>query len=245
MPIRRALASVLICLVFSLAVPKSASAEWYLAAYLGGNYTIDSTVSIRVPTQNLSVDFHNVQIAAQPNYPRRYYGWRIGKMFGRLKHLGLEVEHIHMKALVDTSQSYDVTVGAGTMLPSGGAQPMSNIVSEYQMTHGLNLIFVNLVMRRPIGASNRVALTLRGGTGPMVPHSETTVLGKVKHDYDYAGFGAQGAVGLQIQLPYRLSVVTEYKFTYARPKVDLDEGTGWMPAATHHFVAGMAVGLTK
>ena len=241
----RLLPSLLVCFVLSLAVPRSASAEWYLAAYLGGNHTIDSTVSIRVPTENLSVDFHNVNIAAQPNYPRRYYGWWIGRMFGSLKHLGLEFEHIHMKALADTTQSYDVTVGAGSMLPPGGAQPMSNIVSEYQMTHGLNLLFVNLVMRRPLGGSDRIALTLRGGTGPMIPHAESTVLGKVKHDYDYAGFGAQVAAGLQIQLPYRLSIVTEYKFTYARPKIDLDEGTGWMPAYTYHFVAGMAVGLTK
>ena len=245
MSIRRLPPSLFVCLVLSLAIPRSASAQWYLAAYLGGNYTIDSTVSIRVPTENLSVDFHNVQIAAQPNYPRRYYGWRIGKMFRGFKHLGLEFEHIHMKALVDTSQSYDVTIGSGSILPAGGAQPMSNIVPEYQMTHGLNLLFVNLVMRRPLGASNRLALTLRGGTGPMIPHAETTVLGKIKHDYDYAGFGAQAAAGLQIQLPYRLSIVTEYKFTYARPKIDLDEGTGWMPAATHHVVVGMSVGLTK
>ena len=71
----RLLPSLLVCFVLSLAVPRSASAEWYLAAYLGGNHTIDSTVPIRVPTENLSVDFHNVNIAAQPNYPRRYYGW--------------------------------------------------------------------------------------------------------------------------------------------------------------------------
>ena len=232
-------------LVLALAVPRSASAEWYLAAYLGGNHTIDSTVSIRVPTENLAVDFHHVNIDAQPNYPRRYYGWRIGKMFGRLKHLGLEFEHIHMKALADTSQSYDVTIGAGSTLPPAGAQPMSNIVSEYQMTHGLNLLFVNLVMRRPLAGSERVALMLRAGTGPMIPHAESTVLGRVKHDYDYAGFGAQGAAGVQIQLPARMSILTEYKFTYAKPTVDLDEGTGWMPAFTHHVVAGMAVQLAK
>ena len=53
----RLLPSLLVCFVLSLAVPRSASAEWYLAAYLGGNHTIDSTVSIRVPTENLSVDF--------------------------------------------------------------------------------------------------------------------------------------------------------------------------------------------
>jgi len=50
---------------------------------------------------------------------------------------------------------------------------------------------------------------------------------------------------LQIALPYRLSVVTEYKLTFARPKISLADGDGWMSAVTHHFVAGIAIGLTK
>ena len=209
MPIRRALPTLVVCLFGLLAVPRTASAEWYLAVYLGGNHTLDSTVSIREPSRNLSIDFHDVQFAAQPNYPRRYYGWRVGKMFGAGRSFGIEFEHIHMKALADTSLSYDVEVGAGTVLPPGGAKPMNNVVEEYQMTHGLNLTFVNLVMRRPLNSSGKLALVLRGGAGPSFPHAESTVLGEVRHEYQFAGFDAQGAAGLQIQLPYRLSVVTD------------------------------------
>jgi len=245
MPIRRVLPTLVVSLLVSLAVPRSASAEWYLAVYFGGNHTLNPTLSIRAPTQNLSIEFHEVQFDAQPNYPRRYYGWRIGKMFGRNKQLGLEFEHIHMKALADTSQSYDFELGSGSVLPPGGATPMSNIVQEYQMTHGLNLTFVNLVIRRWLGGSDNVALMLRGGAGPAFPHAESTVLGAVRHEYQYGGLAAQAAAGVQVQLPYRLSVVTEYKFTYARPKVALAEGDGWMHTLTHHFVAGMAVSITK
>lgn len=59
--------------------------------------------AIREPSRDLSIDCHDVQFAAQPNYPRRYHGWRIGRMFGAGKSLGIEFEHIHMKALADTS----------------------------------------------------------------------------------------------------------------------------------------------
>lgn len=245
MSIRRVLPTFVACFVLSLAVPGVASAQWYFAGYLGGNHSFDATVSIRAPTQSLALDFRDVQFAAQANYPRRYYGWRIGKMFGKLKRLGLEFEHIHMKALGDVTRSYDVVVYPDTVLPPGGAQPMSNVVQEYQMTHGLNFMFVNTVLRQPLGGSDKISLMLRAGAGPTFPHAESTVFGQIRHEYQFGGFGLQGAAGVQVALPYRLSVVAEYKFTFTRPKIALAEGDGWMYAATQHFVAGMGVNITR
>lgn len=241
---RRLPASLFLCLVCSLGTPGIASAQWYVAGYLGGNHTHDAAVSIRVPSENLAVDFHDVRFAAEPTVPRRYYGLRIGRMFGG-RRLGLELELIHMKAIGDTDRTYDVTVQPGSTPPPGGAAPMNLVVSEYRMTHGLNLCFVNAVFRQTLGGSDSVSLMLRGGGGPTFPHAETTVLGRVKHGYEYAGFGAQGAAGIEIRLPYRLSVVTEYKLTYARPKISLADGTASMTAVTHHVVAGMAYQVTK
>jgi len=245
MPTRRLLVCLFVAILSTLGSASTASAQWYVAGYLGGNHTHDATVAIRVPSQNLALDFHDVQFAAEPNVPRRYYGLRLGRMGGAERRLGLELELIHMKALADVGRTYDVTVGAGSVAPPAGTSPMSRVVSEYQMTHGLNLCFVNLVARKPLDASERVSLMIRGGVGPTFPHAESTVLGQVRHEYQFAGFGAQGAAGLQIALPYRLSVVTEYKLTFARPKISLADGDGWMSAVTHHFVAGIAIGLTK
>ncbi len=232
-----------VCFAACFVVPRTASAQWYVSGYLGGNHTHDATVAIRVP--DLTIDFHDVQFAAQPTVPRRYYGVRIGRMGGSDRRLGFELELIHMKALADVDRTYDVTLGSGSVLPPGAAAPMSRIVSEYQMTHGLNLCFVNAVFRRPLSHSDRLSLMLRAGGGPTVPHAESTVLGQVKHQYEFGGFGAQGAAGLQFQLPYRLAIVSEYKLTYARPKIDLAQGTGWMSALTHHVVVGIAIGLSK
>ena len=157
-------------------------------------------------------------------------------MFGAGRSFGIEFEHIHMKALADTSLSYDVEVGAGTVLPPGGAKPMNNVVEEYQMTHGLNLSFVNLVMRRPLNAPDSwrwVARRCRSVVPACGVHGARRGAARIQ----FAGFDAQGAAGLQIQLPYRLSVVTEYKFTYARPKIS-SRGRRRLDARAHAPLRG-------
>jgi hypothetical protein len=145
------------------------------------------------------------------------------------------------------TRAYDVTVQPGSALPPTGATPMSAIVSEYQMTHGMNLTFVNIVFRQPIRKSERVSLMVRTGAGPSFPHAESTVLGKVRHAYEYGGFGAQGAAGIEIKLPYRFFILSEYKLTYARPTISLAQpgATGWIHAVTHHVVVGAGFALTN
>jgi hypothetical protein len=247
MPIRRLLLTVHVSLLLMLSVPGIASAQWYFAGYLGGNHTHDATVHIRVPSESLSIDFRDVQFAAEPTVPRRYYGLRIGKMIGDRRCFGLELEFVHVKALADVTRSYEVIVQPGSVLPPAGGKPMSSVVSEYQMTHGMNLSFVNLVFRQPLRSSDRVALMLRTGAGPSFPHAESTVLGQVRHAYEYGGFGAQGAAGIEIKLPRRFSILSEYKLTYARPTISLaqPDAIGWVHALTHHVVVGAGFALTK
>jgi len=78
MPTRRLLVCLFVAVLSTLGSARTASAQWYVAGYLGGNHTHDATVAIRVPSQNLALDFHDVQFAAEPNVPRRYYGLRLG-----------------------------------------------------------------------------------------------------------------------------------------------------------------------
>ena len=115
------------------------------------------------------------------------------------------------------------------------------------MTHGLNFALFNVVMRRPLGASGSgpLALMLRTGGGPMFPHAETIVNGGVVHHYEYAGLGVQGAAGLEVRLPYRGSVLAEYKLTYARPEIEIVNGTSTMSAVSHHLTAGVAIAITR
>jgi hypothetical protein len=112
------------------------------------------------------------------------------------------------------------------------------------MTHGLNFLVANLVVRQPIG-SGRAALVIRAGAGGTIPHTETTVLGGAVDKYEFGGPGVHVAAGLDVRLRGRLSFVAEYKFTRARPEVTIAGGSGRTVAATHHIAAGVAFGMSR
>src|SRR5262245_12353860 len=117
MPVPR---SVLVSISFFaclLLIPASASAQWYLAGYIGGTHTQNADVSIHQPSVPLDVDFHDVQFISESLQPRRYYGLRLGRLGGSDHRLGYEIELIHMKAIGDTTRSYATTIAAGSVLP--------------------------------------------------------------------------------------------------------------------------------
>jgi hypothetical protein len=118
------------------------------------------------------------------------------------------------------------------------------VVQEYQMTHGLNLALVNLVVRRPIG-TGPVAMMFRAGGGPTFPHAETTVNNVVAHQYEYGGLSAQGAAGVEVDLPFRTMAFAEYKLTYAHPELTTGSGTAFSSALSHHIAVGVGIALTS
>jgi hypothetical protein len=243
---RRAAASILIAFVAVL-VPSRAAAQWFGAAYLGTNSTRPAPVAIDVPSENLSLEYHDVQFAARPFESPQYYGIRAGRLFGAARRFGLEVEFIHLKVFGETDRLYRVTGEFGTALLSGPAVEggqMNAVVQRYAMTHGLNFLVVNFLVRLPVGAGP-LSFVGRAGGGPTLPHAETTVLHQARDHYEYAGMGGHAAAGLDLRLRGRLSLVGEYKFTYARPRIDLAGGTGQTTSATHHVVVGLAFGLSR
>ena len=243
----RALSTFLIALVLAFAMPSRATAQWYVAVYAGGNYTPAADVSIDAPAIDLVLTYQDVRFSGKPLASPQYYGYRLGRMVGEKRRLGLEIEFIHLKVIADTSREYAVSGrAAGNVLPPGRAR-MSEIVEQYQMTHGLNFVLVNLVTRTPIGGggSPRVALVARGGAGPVIPHAETRVAGQSQAQYEYAGVGAHAAAGLDLKLRGRASALIEYKVTIARPEIDLASGTGRMTALTHQVAVGFAFGIAR
>jgi hypothetical protein len=86
---------------------------------------------------------------------------------------------------------------------------------------------------------------MRVGAGASFPHAETTINGGVVHHYEYGGPGAQAAAGLHIRVLRRVAAITEYKFTWTRPTIDIVGGTAWTHVVTHHVIAGFSIGLTR
>jgi hypothetical protein len=228
------------------AAPRPAAAQWYLEGAAGASHSLNATVSIRQPSEGIALDFRDVKFEGQSNYPRRYYSARFGHT-GKSGRIGWEIEQIHLKAVGLVDRTYDVTAGAGTSLPSTGVSPMNLYVQEYQMTHGVNLAVFNIVMYKPLGgsASAPVSLSLRLGAGASFPHAEATVNGGVIHQYEFGGPGAQAAAGVRLRVLPRLAAITDYKFTWTRPKIDIVGGDAWTTLVSHHVIVGFSIGLTR
>ena len=227
-----------------LALPSPAAAQWYLGAYLGGNTTTSSGVTIDQPATGTAVTFEDVHFAAEPLKSPQYYGYRFGRMFGAERRLGIEFEFIHLKVISDTSRTYALTGSIGGE-PAPDDLRMDALVPRYSMTHGLNFLLVNVVSRTPLGGGP-LALVARAGAGPTLPHAETTVGILTQEQYEYAGMGAHGAAGLDVRIRGRFSALIEYKLTIARPEISIPlGGTGRTTAISHQIALGLAFGHSR
>jgi hypothetical protein len=233
---------VLMLAAVLVAAPAPAAAQWFVASYTGSNFTRPADVTIDQPSLDRTLTFERVRFDAEPFKSPQYYGARIGYLFAA-RRLGIEIEFLHQKVISRTERDVHV-VGH-----QGGAtvdltQPMNVIVQRYAMTHGLNFFLANLVWRQPIGGqsgAHPMSLTVRGGAGPVMPGVDTVVGRRSVQHYQYAGIGGAASAGLEIRLWPIVSVSAEYKFTAARPRIDVDGGTGRTTTIAHHVAAGFVI----
>lgn len=229
------------CLI--VAAPRAAYAQWYVVAAFGGNYTANATVAVDQPSQETSLRFHDVRFAAKPFASPVYYDWRVGRWLGDGRRFAVELEFTHLKVISETARAYHVT-GELDGVPIDEQAPMDAIVQRYSMTHGLNFVLANVVLRRPIGRGP-FSLVLRGGAGATRPHAETTVLGQSREQYEWAGLGGHVAAGVNLRIGRRLSAQVEYRVTAARPRITLVDGVGRVTAVTQQIAAGLAFGFSR
>jgi hypothetical protein len=225
---------------------RPAYAQIYGSISAGANHTMPADVTVDVPGAGLGVTYHDVQFSARPFDSPQYYSWRLGRLFGANARWGLEFEFTHLKVIADTSKGYAAAgTIAGAAIPAGTSLPMNAEVQEYQMTHGLNFLLVNVVNRIPVGAKGRWSIVTRAGLGATLPHAETNVLGEFSQHYEFAGVGLQGSAGVAVRLTHLVSVVADYKLSEAQPRITLVGGTGQTTALTHQIAFGLAFGFAR
>ncbi|MBK9243000.1 MAG: hypothetical protein IPL75_22675 [Acidobacteria bacterium] len=224
-------------------IPASADAQWAFSTYTGNNHTRPSSISIDRPDVGQSLTFDDVHYDAKPFDNAPYYGVRLTRFFGGERRFGVEVELLHSKVLARTRDVVQVR-GTAAGVAINGLLPMSTFVNRYNHTHGLNFLLANVVLRQPLGdPTSRVALLVRGGAGPVIPGRDVVAPGLNVQGYEFAGIGAQAAAGVTARLTSMLSAMVEYKFTYARPEIDLTAGgRGRLTAASHHIAVGLTIG---
>ena len=231
---------LLIVSTVAVLTARQAEAQWYAGAYLGANHTRSASVTIDQPELGRSFTFEDVDFDGRPFESPQYYGWRLGRLFGQSRTFGIELEFIHLKVIGRTDRAYPVS---GLDTSDGGALVMNTVVQRYAMTHGLNFALINMVVRTPVRGP--VTLVWRAGAGPTLPHAETTIDGHIREQYEYGGPGAHLSAGLDIRTWRFVSTTAEYKFTIARPRIDVASGTGVTTSASHQLAVGLAFDLSR
>ena len=230
--------------ILLLLLPAPARADWIAAAFLGHAATRPSTVVLTLPERQTAIDIEGVQYRGESFRSPQYYGYRVMWVPDALPWLGIEGEYIHAKVFAETQRTVHMR---GTLdgAPIDTNVPMSSVAQRLAMSHGLNFLLANVAVRHDMGPVDprgrpRLALVVRAGAGPTLPHAESTVNGRNVDQYESGGVGAQVGGSIEALAWKGLGVVADYKFTWATPEIDIPGGTARIPSRTHHVVFGIA-----
>jgi opacity protein-like surface antigen len=211
---------------------------WVLAAYLGGARTSASNLTISQSTLGTNLIFQDVRFSSRSFSPPLYYGIRGGYFSRRLPLLGFEAEFIHLKVFANPQQQVRVT-GVRRNVATNAEVPLAEIVQQYSISHGVNLLLFNVAARHRIRQAARLALTARAGVGPTLPHTESRIEEEAQEQYELGRLAWQVSGGAEFRLWRGLFVLGEYKFTRTRQQGKVVSGTAESLLRTHNGVFGV------
>lgn len=228
---------VVLAAAFGLLPVASADAQWVLSAYAGAMHTRAADVRIEQPDAGTELVFPEVSFDSESWRSPVYYGYRLARRVPGVRWLFVEGELIHGKVYARGNTAR----GAGTRRgqPVVGL-PFPAVVQRFAISHGLNFVLVNAVARQPL-PGGRATLTARAGAGPMLPHPEIEVEGVAREGYELAGPGLQAGGGIEFGLWRGVSLLAEYKWTRAHPRLSIDQGTASLVTRSHHLALGLSL----
>jgi opacity protein-like surface antigen len=218
------------------------SAKWTLAFYLGGTRTVPSTLTISQPQRRNRMTFDPVHFSGKSFDGPVYYGARVRYQFGGIPWFGVETEFIHSKVYADTRQSVHVA-GQRDGQPISRRVLLQEIVQQYSISHGVNLLLFNAAFQYPLRSRqaplNLFSFTGRVGIGPTVPHTESSIEGRRQEQYEWGRVAWQASGGIEIQIHRGLIALMEYKFTRTNQRGSVSLGVARSLLRTHHGVFGL------
>jgi hypothetical protein len=228
---------------FLLGLPSPARADWMLGGFLGHAWTRPSTVILILPGQQTQLELVDLHYRGESFESPPYYGLRISWIKRAQPWMAIEGEFVHAKVFAETDRLERVRGILGGA-PIDAPFPLSALVQRLAMSHGLNFILGNFVVRRHVGSADssgrhNVVAVLRVGAGWTLPHAESTIGGIGSEQYESGGPGAQVGGGLEMSVWRGVYVVGEYKFTLTTPQVDVAGGEAKIPARSHHLLSGL------
>jgi hypothetical protein len=226
----------------NLGLARGASAEWTLAVFLGASRTGDSSLTVAQPADGTNVTLSPVHYDSASFEAPPYYGYRVG-MFPGSGRFGIEGEFIHVKVIADTARETNAN-GLLRREPVAGARPLASVLERFSITHGVNLVLINAVVRgqrEVLAGSDRPRWILAGrfGAGASIPHPESTVNGFSFEGYEWGAFSLQAAAAIEVRVAGPIYVGGEYKLTRTVQDVTIAGGSARTSLVTHHLVGGL------
>lgn len=215
--------------------------EWVLAAYLGTAHTMSAPLSLVQPAAGTEITLASVDYGGESFTPPFYYGYRLSYFPKPTSWVGVEAEFIHLKAYAETDGSTRAT-GMHRGTPVREQLPVREVVERFSISHGLNLVLVNGVVRRTLRRDQQGEMQLTGriGAGPTIPHAESAIDGVAYEGYEFGTIAAHAAIGMEIRIWRQLAALAEYKVTRTRQALAIDRGEARGLFASHHGVVGIA-----
>jgi lipid A oxidase len=224
----------LVLLLVALTGP--AAAEGYIGFYAGATATHSATVNLEQPSLANRLVFQQVPFSGRSFDAPIYYGYRAG--FFLTNRFGLEAEFVHLKIHADLDQPVQVE-GTLNGLNISERRPMRRYAEQFEVSHGLNMVFVNAVFRRVL--IGPLMFIGRGGLGVTIPRPEVIILGVPGGSYQTGQIATQAAAGIQARLWGGLHLTTEYKYTFTPASFEIPNGRASVHAHSHHVATGFSV----
>ncbi len=199
-----------------LLLPLSGFAQWNVSAYVGKTHTLNAGLNVS-QSPDASVVLKNIGFDDRSFHAPLYYGLRAGYLIK--PSTGFEAELIHVKAFARL--------------------PPDLAIQQYKVSHGLNLLLGNLVLRRKV--VRRVTISFRSGLGVAIAHPEVRAFGLALERYERQGLAVQFAAGADFEITKRVFWLGEYKFTTTKPRFAIGPATIENTFSTHHIVSGLGL----
>jgi len=230
-----------------LAIVPAAHAEFEISLFTGVNINQDTDLEYEAPG-GTDLTFEDVRYDADPVEDPVFFGGRLTYWFTeKAPQFGLGIEFVHMKMTARTEDTVQVTGTRGGS-PVDAREPISDTISAFEMTDGVNLVLFEGFYRFNAegqwdGLFSRIQPYVGIGLGFSVPHPESTIDGVRSEGYEFAGFATQAIAGTKVFVyKRRVSLFAEYRFTFLDLNVSAAGGGEFeLQPILHVFAFGVNV----
>lgn len=211
-------------------------ADVVLSFYLGASQTRPSDLHVVQPALGNDATMRSVTWHGYPFRFEIYYGIRLAYTPPYHPFTAIALDYTHFKVYAETDDTI-VQNGVWHGQAFHEVAPMRERVQSIEMTHGLNMLGLNVAQQVSGSAGGGVYI----GAGPVmfVPHTESRVDGlPLTSTYEYGGTGFQILGGVRGCFGIR-PVYAEVKHTHGNPVVSIAQGHAQTVVDTLHELAGI------